>query len=237
MNSFNNETICSGENVQIGQDLGGGYSYQWTATPDHAFSKTVARPTVNPTQSTSYTLIVTNLASGCSTTESVQVIVNQIPAVNTGGDQTICVGDVITIGAPAQAGLTYEWTDGINTLSNESSTDVSPNTTTIYTLTVTNPATGCSNSDNIVITVNPTPNIDAGNPQTVCSNDIVNLSPTFSNIDLNTINWSSSSQGLVVLLLTFQLTRQVLQTFLMDQLHLRYLLKELVVVTQYMKIQ
>ena len=35
----NNETICSGENVQIGQDLGGGYSYQWTATPDHALIK------------------------------------------------------------------------------------------------------------------------------------------------------------------------------------------------------
>ena len=79
-------------------------------------NKTVARPTVNPTQSTSYTLVVTNLASGCSTTESVQVIVNQLPTVNTGGDQTICVGD-ITIGAAAQAGLTYEWTDGINTLS------------------------------------------------------------------------------------------------------------------------
>ena len=75
LNSFNNETICSGENVQIGQDLGGGYSYQWTATPDHVFNKTVARPTVNPTQSTSYTLVVTNLASGCSTSESVQVIV------------------------------------------------------------------------------------------------------------------------------------------------------------------
>ena len=70
---------------------------------------------------------------------------------------------------------------------------------------------------NIQITVNPTPNIDAGNPQTVCSNDIVNLSPTFSNIDPATVSWSSSSQGLEVLLSTFQLTRQALQTFLMDR--------------------
>ena len=44
---------------------------------------------------------------------------------------------------------------------------VSPASTTTYTVTVTN--LGCTESDNVTITVNPLPNANAGVDQTICA--------------------------------------------------------------------
>jgi PKD repeat protein len=73
-----------------------------------------------------------------------------------GRPQTICSGSSATIGASAVTGSTYAWTSSpagfTATVANPS---VSPTQTTTYTVTETNG--GCSNTNSVVITVNPAP--------------------------------------------------------------------------------
>jgi hypothetical protein len=71
------------------------------------------------------------------------------PVANAGPDRTICPGQAVTIGVPAQPGTTYRWSPGGQTTAQIT---VSPTVTTTFTLTAT---TACgSASDSAVVTVN-----------------------------------------------------------------------------------
>ena len=48
------------------------------------------------------------------------------------------------------------------------------NSTTTYTVTCS--LNGCTNTDSVIITVNPLPNVDAGFDQTICLGSFANLS-------------------------------------------------------------
>lgn len=67
------------------------------------------------------------------------------PAVmaDTGSNQTICLGNSVTIGTPARADHTYSWSTGETT----AQITVSPTTTTTYTLTAT---TSCGSATDTV---------------------------------------------------------------------------------------
>jgi hypothetical protein len=68
----------------------------------------------------------------------------------------------------------YSWNNGIaNGVS-----FVPPIGTNSYTVIGTNTTTGCQNSDSILITVNPLPNVNAGNNQTICQGDNSTLNAT-----------------------------------------------------------
>ncbi|MGB1018606.1 MAG: PKD domain-containing protein, partial [Chitinophagales bacterium] len=69
----------------------------------------------------------------------------------------------------SSGGNSYVWspTTGLSN-SNISNPKASPNTTTTYTLTVTD-INGCENTETITITVNPLPNVNAGNDLNLCN--------------------------------------------------------------------
>ncbi|OYU78982.1 MAG: hypothetical protein CFE23_16185, partial [Flavobacterium sp. BFFFF1] len=58
---------------------------------------------------------------------------------------------------------------------------VNPTSTTTYTVTATNPVSGCTNSDTILITVNPAPTAPTGTDSAQCGNQV----PTASVADTN----------------------------------------------------
>ena len=95
---------------------------------------------------TTYTVTVTD-ANGCINADDVTVSVNPLPTANAGADQTICEGT--TANLVATGGNSYTWSNGQNT----ASIAVMPTMTTTYTVTVTD-ANGCTNTDNVIITVN-----------------------------------------------------------------------------------
>ncbi len=73
------------------------------------------------------------------------------PVANAGPDQSICPGQSVTLGTPAQTGTTYSWSPGGATTAQIT---VSPTSTTVYTVTAT---TSCgSTSDSATVTVNST---------------------------------------------------------------------------------
>ena len=153
------QTICDGDNVTLNGS--GATSYTWDngVTDGVAFTPAVGTLT--------YTVTGTD-ANGCENTDVADVIVNALPAVNAGLDQSICDGNNITLSGTGAT--SYTWDNGV--------TDGVPFTqalgTTTYTVTGTD-ANGCENTDFVDVTVNALPIVDAGLDQTICDGDNVTL--------------------------------------------------------------
>ncbi|MDD2982254.1 MAG: gliding motility-associated C-terminal domain-containing protein [Crocinitomicaceae bacterium] len=108
---------------------------------------------------------------GCDDTQTVTIGLDATFTLTTSGNKTICAGESTTISA--NGATTYAW---IANLGTGNSITVNPTSTTTYVVTGT--TNGCSVSENIVLTVNPTPAINAGNDQTVCIGETYTLNAT-----------------------------------------------------------
>lgn len=156
-----------------------GATYTWSGpgivSGDHTLT-----PEVNATGT--YVLTVTNPANGCSATDDVDVIRNvTLPGADAGTDSELaCLSTTLTLnGSSTTPGVTYSWA-GPGIVSDGNTTAPTINRAGTYTLTVTNPSNGCTNTDNVVVTLNNTaPNADAGsNKELTCATTSVVLSGT-----------------------------------------------------------
>ena len=137
---------CSGVGGLIGSNPVANMIYQWSPTaslvhPD--WSNTVA----NPSQSTLYTLLVTDTISACSNTDQVQVTVTGGPSLTVANDTMICGGQSVNVYASGTA-TSYQWSNGVSS----TAFTVAPNQTTTYTVTATDAST-CAVVDSVVVTV------------------------------------------------------------------------------------
>jgi hypothetical protein len=160
----------------IGSSAVTGVTYSWS--PASGLSATnVANPTALPTSTTTYTLTATDNTSGCTATDNTLVSVNTtVPAANAGADVLI---DCITnpngaaLGAQASAGISYSWSPaaGLNDAS-ISNPSANPASSTTYTVTATDAASGCTATDQVLVNVNnATPAVNAGPDRTICKGD------------------------------------------------------------------
>ncbi|MFN8358392.1 MAG: PKD domain-containing protein [Candidatus Kapaibacterium sp.] len=146
----NDTSICEGASAKL--SASGGSKYEWS--PSAGLDNTsIANPTANPTSTTKYMVLVSS--GTCIDSAFVTVTILPPPNANAGEDKSICIGESVEIGTPAEPGNSYSWspTTGL-TSPTTSQTIASPATTTTYTLQVTNPA-GCVKSDEVIVTVNP----------------------------------------------------------------------------------
>jgi hypothetical protein len=113
----------------------------------------------------------------CVGSATITTHVYGLPNANAGSDRAICIGESTQLGESSAGFTTYSWTIGnstaFSTLANPS---VSPTSTTTYTLTSTSTILGCSNSDNVIVTVHQLPVANAGSDVTICQNGSVQLS-------------------------------------------------------------
>ena len=137
------------------------YSYSWSPGGETTPSKIV-----QPSSTTTYTLTATD-ANNCSATDDVVITVNS-PTVSAGADQSVCPGTSVTLSGSGAS--TYAWDNGVT-----DGSAFAANTTTTYTVTGTD-ASGCTATDQVVITVNALPTVSAGTDQTVCAGGQVTLS-------------------------------------------------------------
>lgn len=188
-----NRTICQNSRTQIGDAAVTGSTYSWISSPV-GFTSTLANPTVTPTVTTTYTLTEKNISTGASLSHSVVVSVNPLPVANAGSNRSICPTTGTQIGAPQILGNVYTWTSNpIGFTSASSYPVVYPTATTTYTLTVTNPTTGCSNSNQVVVTVNPLPAAGVGKDRAICSGTSTQLGAV--PVSGSTYSWSSTPAG------------------------------------------
>lgn len=147
----NNPTICFGDNAALTvSGAGTGGSYEWAASPD--LSCTLCdNPTASPTVTTSYGVTGTN-QYGCTSSTTAIVTVNPLPIVEAGPDETLCDQPIpVTLNGSPSGGT---WSGSPNVSPGGTFT---PNgaETVVLTYTFVDPVTGCSDSDQLTVTVNP----------------------------------------------------------------------------------
>ena len=100
-----NPAVCDGKSIQL--IAKGGVSYKWS--PSAGLSDpNIANPIANPTQTTLYTVAVSN--GTCETLKEVNVIVHTNPVAEVGEDKKILKGNSIMIeGTAAGDDITYFW--------------------------------------------------------------------------------------------------------------------------------
>ena len=185
------QTICKGDTAFLGQKAQGAYNYQWSPTTglDNAIA---ANPRATPTVSTSYSVTVESIATGCKASDGVLVSVNSVPSRLAGADKTICNGQSTLIGDPAQGGLQYSWSPATGLSNNRVANPVaSPSLTTKYFLTVSGGTTQCKNVDTMVVNVNMAPIGNAGPFAIICLGDSAAIGST-PYVD-NSYKWSPAS--------------------------------------------
>ncbi|MGB8492373.1 MAG: gliding motility-associated C-terminal domain-containing protein [Bacteroidales bacterium] len=112
----------------------------------------------------SYDFSWTVVNSECSSSDIIRVIFNDVPQVSAGKDEVICKGRSIQLNATG-TGL-FLWSPA-NLLSNPrlASPVATPSTTTTFTVTLTDPVSKCSNSDQMIVEVRTQPVAYAGQDQ------------------------------------------------------------------------
>lgn len=195
------EAICLGGWAQLHANASGGagnYTYLWTSDPA-GFVSTEADPVVAPTETTLYTVAVTD---GFETVSgSVTLTVNPLPVVFAGADQTISSGGTAFIGDATASGsepLEYSWTPAELLVNPTVLNPVTVNltATTTFTLTVTD-ANGCVNNDQVVISVGDPLSVDPeADPDAICLGGMVQLYANASGGSGNyTYLWASDPIG------------------------------------------
>lgn len=138
---------------------------------------------VSPSTSTIYTLTGNNIP-GCASTKTVMINVVNPPTIST-TNATICVGGSTVL--TASGASTYTW----STNSNNASINVSPVSTTVYTVSGSGPLVpSCISTKTVLVNVVTTPPITVSNA-TVCSQTPVVLTAAGA----TTYTWSNSSNS------------------------------------------
>lgn len=132
----------------------GPYTYNWSPAPGGGQGTSTATGLI---AGTTYTVSVSG-AYSCITPATATVTIGGVTPfiVDAGINTTLCFGTATTLnGSPSTAGYTYNWSPAAG-LSNTAIYNpvANPTTSTTYTLVVTD-SNGCTNTDNVVITVDP----------------------------------------------------------------------------------
>lgn len=100
--------------------------------------------------------------NGCASASAQSIVtINDLPSVDAGMAQTVCENDQVTLSGSGAA--TYTWDNGVDD-------GVAFIATATQTYTVTGEdANGCSNTDQVTVTVNPLPTVSYTDVSTICS--------------------------------------------------------------------
>ena len=175
--TVNTASVCIGSSSTL--TANGANSYTWS--PATGLSSTSgASVTVNPTVTTSYTIVGTNVGA-CADLVTTTVTVNSLPVVSISGSTSMCSGqsELLT----AQGANTYTWVSGPTT----STYVVSPSSYTSYSVTGTD-INNCSKSASISIIVKTSPNVSV-NSSTIC----IGANTVLTASGANAYKWSPAS--------------------------------------------
>ena len=182
LSAGNNQTICGGTPVTF--TATGATTYDWNT------GTTGATLTVNTGTSAStsnYTVTGTDATTGCSNSAQVSVVVLGLPTVDAGSNLTVCASDTITLTAIGAS--SYSWNNNV-----VNGVDFVQTADTVTYTVVGVDANNCSNSDSLVVVVNPLPNVSAGSTIEVCANEIpVNLVATSTDASISFV-WNTGAQ-------------------------------------------
>jgi len=164
INAGNDISLCQGDNFQFNATSNGSFNWNGGFTNNQI---------IQPSVGINEYIVTASSLQGCTKSDTIIVTVNALPTVNAGNDTSFCVGNSTLINATGA--LSYVWSNGLS-----NGNTVSPVTTSSYYVTGMD-ANGCVNSDQITVTINPLPSVNAGLDQTVCDGDQVTLNASGAN--------------------------------------------------------
>ncbi|MFA7273402.1 MAG: GEVED domain-containing protein [Crocinitomicaceae bacterium] len=180
-----NQVVCAGSPVNFNVTTANGTAGFWSTNGLGTITPNVSNSTIaytaalndNATVQISYSSF-----NGCgSTSDTAIVTVNALPTVNAGLDVVACAGSNVSLTGTGSG--TLSWDNGVvNSVSFPASVGA-----TTYTLTVTN-SNNCVSTDQVVVTGNALPVINAGSDVTICAGDEITLTATGA----STYAWDNS---------------------------------------------
>ncbi len=181
----NNGIICNGGTVALNANSSNATAWSWIGS--NGFTSSMQNPTNTPTVTTTYSLTVSSLGSGCiPSTEYLTIVsVNAVPsstgATNSG---TICSGGTVTLNANSSNAAMWSWIGSNGFTSALQNPTNTPTVTTTYSLTLSSAGSGCNSSIIYIttVTVNPIPSsTGVTNSGAICNGGTVSLLANSSN--------------------------------------------------------
>ncbi len=180
-------------------------NYNWTTGGGNIVSGgTTTTPTVDAAGT--YTITVTNTTTGCDATDDVTVTTDlTAPTADAGSDVIIDCnstgGQEDLDGTGSTAAMDYNWTTGGgNIVSGGTTTTPTVDAAGTYTITVTDPSNGCTDTDDVTVTTDLTaPTADAGTDVVIDCNSAggqEDLDGTGSTAAMN-YNWTTGGGNIV----------------------------------------
>lgn len=178
--------ICIEESINMNATGDINYSYKWTSSSPSTTiivpNDTILNPFITPQGLGTVTLYLTGKYPGClDSIASIKVDVQPYPDVSAGNNMSLCLGKKVKLSAgvnPTDYPFTFSWTPSTNL---DSPNIVNPLFTAntlgqnILILKARSSA-GCSDSDQVTITVNSEELLDINTPDTaICSGDTIQL--------------------------------------------------------------
>lgn len=153
--------------VQIGPAPQTGMVYEWS-DPDSTLSQTnVAQPFASPTRTTTYIVSVEDTVNCLLGTDTIIVEVSPLPLDILGGNQSICLGELVVLGSQPIPNASYLWTPATGLDAPASPNPIaSPLSTSTYHLRVE--LNGCIVEDDIIVNVSSLPTANAGPDKVAC---------------------------------------------------------------------
>ena len=186
--------LCDTNVAQLGMASNPIFTYSWTGAATFVPNNTVANPTVIVNTTTTFALVVTNTATGCTVTDSVTVTVSPpIPAFSFANVNYCQSSGAIALPQGPLGMASYSWTPSnlvLNAMSNgpvATTLNNPPYTPTTYSLTVTNSG-GCTKLASVLFTPTAT-NPVAGNSRTICKNASTQIGAT---VQSGSYSWSQT---------------------------------------------
>lgn len=199
-------SVCLGSSSSISAVVGsGGDVVQWfTDSCGGTLVGTGSSLSVSPTSTTTYFARSLNSLSGCtsSTCASITVTVIAPPTADASSAQTICATGSATLNGAATNAASTLWStpgDGsfddaniLNAIYTPGTNDLAAGTVTL-TLTANGNAPCAAVQSQVIITLQPTPSVNAGSASSICSGDTVAVSGT--SFATSSTLWSTSGDG------------------------------------------
>ena len=198
-------TICKGATSQLeamGSGGTGTYTYKWYFP--NGDSTTIPNPTVQPTETTTYTVKVNDGYN--SSTNTITVVVLQLPLADAGPNVSIPNGTYVFLNGSVTGGsgdYFYTWSpaDKLVNVNVQSPQTTNLTSTVLYSLVVTDLGTGCisNNSANVTVEVTggPLSASPVATPDWICPGMSTQLhaSAGGGNVGFYVYTWGSNPPG------------------------------------------
>ncbi len=173
-------SLCVGDTTQLVIKTAKTLStITWTGDINSLSSTSIKNPLAFPIVAANYKVNVVDI-DGCRDSLEASITPKLLPTVLAEKDTTICDGESVQlVGSSDKPVQSILWQNKESTLSSTTilSPLATPTETTTYKLSITD-VDNCTNEDDVTVTVNPYPEVDAGEDKKICAGDQASLLAT-----------------------------------------------------------